>query len=249
MYELTPAALLALWEQGQDQPPLGRALMLLQATQPAVALDQLLNLSIGRRDDLLLSLYEWLFGDHLAGLLACPSCAERIELDFRIQEIRTLAQPVPLGEIEEEGISLQVANYSMRFRVPNSADLVAIADLPAHMDRRLALFNRCILDATGEQGVLPPEELPAAVQAAIVGSMAQADPQADVQLALTCPACAHQWLATFDIVSFLWAELTAWAYTMLRTVHLLASAYGWREADILAMSPRRRQAYLDLLGA
>lgn len=249
MYELTPAILLALWEQGQDQPPLGRALVLLQATQPEVPLDQLLNLSIGRRDDLLLTLYEWLFGDQVVGLTACPNCAEPVELSFRTLEVRTMAQPPPLGSVEGQEMSLQVAEHTVRFRVPNSADLVAIANLPAHIDRRQALFNRCILAANKKQDVASPEELPAAVQAAVISSMAQADSQADVQLELACPACAHQWLATFDIVSFLWAELTAWAQTILRTVHLLASAYGWREADILALSPRRRQAYLDLIGA
>ena len=77
--------------------------------------------------------------------------------------------------------------------------------------------------------------------------MAEADPQADIQLALSCPACGHQWLSTFDIVSFFWSEINAWAYRILREVHILASAYGWREADILAMSPYRRQLYLEMV--
>jgi hypothetical protein len=77
--------------------------------------------------------------------------------------------------------------------------------------------------------------------------MVQADPQADVQLALTCPACGHQWEATFDIASFFWSEIDSWAHRILREVHTLASAYGWREADILAMSPQRRQLYLEMV--
>lgn len=32
---------------------------------------------------------------------------------------------------------------------------------------------------------------------------------------------------------------------LLYDVHLLAQAYGWSEASILAMSPKRRQTYLD----
>ena len=39
------------------------------------------------------------------------------------------------------------------------------------------------------------------------------------------------------------------ALRLLGHVHALARAYGWREADILAMSPARRQVYLDLAGA
>ena len=35
---------------------------------------------------------------------------------------------------------------------------------------------------------------------------------------------------------------------LLRQVHTLAMAYGWREIDILSMSALRRQVYLEMLG-
>ena len=38
------------------------------------------------------------------------------------------------------------------------------------------------------------------------------------------------------------------ATRLLGEVHTLARAYHWREAEILAMSSRRRQAYLELAG-
>ena len=40
----------------------------------------------------------------------------------------------------------------------------------------------------------------------------------------------------------------AWALRTLAEVHRLASAYGWREQDILALSPARRQLYLGMVG-
>jgi len=88
--------------------------------------------------------------------------------------------------------------------------------------------------------------LPADLQAEIGAAMAAADPQADLQLALACPQCAHRWQPVFDIARFLWQELHAWALRTLRDVDTLAHAYHWAEADILALSPRRRQAYLEL---
>jgi hypothetical protein len=87
-----------------------------------------------------------------------------------------------------------------------------------------------------------------AVVSLIAEGMAQADPQAMVQLSLTCPACGQRWLAAFDIAAYLWAEVDDWAKRTLRDVHVLASAYSWREADILALSPTRRRLYLDLIG-
>ena len=77
--------------------------------------------------------------------------------------------------------------------------------------------------------------------------MAQADPQADVQLALSCPVCGHKWQTAFDIVSFFWSEINAWAARILREVHILAWGYGWREADILALRPWRREVYLEMV--
>jgi hypothetical protein len=35
----------------------------------------------------------------------------------------------------------------------------------------------------------------------------------------------------------------------LREVHVLASANGWSEAEILALSPQRRQRYLEIVTA
>jgi hypothetical protein len=39
--------------------------------------------------------------------------------------------------------------------------------------------------------------------------------------------------------------VAARAQRLLMEVHLLARAYSWRESDILAMSPARRNAYLQ----
>jgi hypothetical protein len=91
--------------------------------------------------------------------------------------------------------------------------------------------------------------LPESVVSAMAEQMAQADAPADIQLALTCPVCGQHWQAIFDIVSFFWSEIDAWAYRTLRDVHCLAAAYGWREADILALSPWRRQFYLEMVQA
>jgi hypothetical protein len=79
--------------------------------------------------------------------------------------------------------------------------------------------------------------------------MAELDPLADVQLALTCPECEAEELVTLDIARFFWNEVDAWAGGVLQQVHALAMAYHWRQDDILALSPRRRQIYLDMLNA
>jgi len=81
----------------------------------------------------------------------------------------------------------------------------------------------------------------------LVTQIAALDPRARIELDLSCANCGHSWQTVFDIAGFLWAEINAWAPRTLRDVHTLARAYGWREADILGMSPRRRQSYLELV--
>src|SRR5258708_7818916 len=72
-------------------------------------------------------------------------------------------------------------------------------------------------------GAAPAGNLPSEVVQAAAARLAEADPGADLRLAVSCPGCGHQWRAVFDIVSFFWSELDAWAGRMLREVHILAS--------------------------
>ena len=241
MRALTAAELLSLWERGLAQPPARRGVLLLGA---ASDLADAKRLSIGQRDARLLELRERLFGSEMTGLAACPACAEKVELQFQVSDIRaTESAETP------DRLVVNLDGVETEFRLPNSIDLDrldATADLAAN--RRL-LLESCLLSARRDGQNVDASELPETVVVAVAQRMAGADPQGDVRLELRCPRCAHEWQAPLDIVTFLWAELHAWALRLLREVHALASAYGWREADILALSPWRRQAYLDLLGA
>ena len=250
MRALSANELLDAWEQGIGQTPARRAMALLAPACPERSPDALARLSIGQRDARLLALREWTFGARLLSLATCPGCGERLELAFDTADIRSPASPEGRGggQSQSEALSLTVDGYEVRFRLPNSLDLEAIAGLDDAAAARRALLQRCLLGAHPGDGGAAAGRLPAAVESAVGETMARADPQADVVLDLACPACDHRWQAVFDIASFFWTELDAWARRTLREVHLLASAYGWREAEILTLSPWRRQAYLEMVG-
>jgi len=233
---------LNVWEHGQAQSLPARALAILAAACPDTPPETLARLNIGQRDACLLTLREWTFGPQLAGLAMCPSCGERLELTCNVADIQA-----PSPDASESTLSLHMAGYEVCFRLPNSLDLMAVAASTDEALPHQQLLERCLL-AVRYQGIEQAiDQLPTDVEQAVGARMAQADPQADVQLALSCPGCRHHWQAPFDIVSFFWNELNAWACRILRDVHTLASAYGWREADILAMSSWRRQVYLEMV--
>jgi len=246
MRALSASQLLDVWERGRAQQSAQRALTLLSAASPQTPLDILAERSIGHRDAALLTLREWTFGSKLASVATCPACSERLEFSFDVTDILVSPDSEPAGVL-----SLSAADYDLRFRLPNSNDLAALTDPGCGGDADTAshrLLERCLLDAQQGGKQQRVDELPADVIDAIVERIAEADPQADVQLALSCPACEHKWKATFDIVTYFWSEIDAWVQRTLREVHSLASAYGWREADILAMSAWRRRFYLQTVG-
>ncbi len=234
MRTLSATELLDAWERGLAQPPLERALTLLAAASPDDAAS-VSALTVGRRDAGLLALRERIFGPRLVSVADCPSCSERLELNFDVDEIRAPASDVP------ETLAVVASEREVRFRLPDSRDLLVLSERGDVAGARELLLQRCLLDDRVDE--LPPDVLDA-----VVTRMAEADPQADVQLDLACPMCGHRWLAVFDIVTFLWSEIHAWAHRTLQDVHRLAKAYGWREPDILALTPWRRQVYLELAG-
>lgn len=245
MRPLSAQELLDAWERGQTEPPVRRTLALLDAACPDSTLDELARESVGRRDGRLMTLREWTFGPRLVSLADCPACGARLETAFDLSEIR--AEETGAGPAEP--LSLAVSGCELTFRLPNSLD---VASLPSGEDLEAArrrLLGRCLLGARGPDGEeVPFDRLPEAALQAVVERMAAADPQGDVEIALACPACGKAWAMAFDIASFFWTEVDAWARVLLDEVHALAAAYCWPEADILALSPWRRRSYLERIG-
>jgi hypothetical protein len=242
MPALTASTLLGAWERALSQSPAQRALTLLQLVGVDLASERLGALTIGQRDAHLLNLRETAFGSQMTGVVACPACSRQLELSFTVSSVRVAPPTDPVGPC-----TLTHADYQVEFRLPNGADVTALTpdlDLSANQRR---LLERCLLSLRCNGKAVPLDELPAELRTAVSDRMAEADPQADLRLSLACPDCGHRWQAPLDILSYLWAEIHAWATRLLRDIHTLASAYGWREADILALSPRRRQAYLEMI--
>ncbi len=226
-----------------SEPPARRALALLAAACPDHSPDEVATLSIGERDWRLLTLREWMFGAQLVSTANCPDCGERLEWTINAADLRVAKQSEASGEL-----SLKLDPYRVRFRLPNTLDLAAVSNCEDTAIAREILFGRCLSATRRGDDEIAVADLPPEVAEAVVKRMAEADPQADMRLDLACPGCGHRWQALFDIESFFWSEISAWAQRILAEVHTLASAYGWRESDILNLSAWRRRFYLDLVG-
>jgi hypothetical protein len=233
MRTVTAQRLLDVWEQGATSGTLARAALLLSVCGQGEP-DSVEQLPIGRRDALLLELRARLFGPEISCVADCPSCSEVLELRLPVAGLLAGApsEATDRGRVEIDGTAVE-------FRLPNSADLAAIADVPDAVDARRRLFDRCLLATPW-----PADDRTIGMVAA---EMSRLDPHADIQIALDCPSCRHHWTSALDILPILWAEVTVWAHRTLRQVHTLASAYGWTEREVLGLSARRRELYIDLV--
>ena len=115
-----------------------------------------------------------------------------------------------------------IDDYLVHFRLPDTLDLMAIGDLSNLDEATRSLLGRCILNASYRGEEIAFDALPEMVHEAALKLMNESDPQADVQLDLSCPECGHNWQAAFDILSYLWEEIDAWALRILNDVHVLA---------------------------
>jgi hypothetical protein len=232
MRALSAADVLRVWEHGQASGLAARAIALLEAANPGDA--GVLDLPIGRRDALLLELRERTFGGRLDAIAACPACRDTIEFEFTTDDVR-MSPPV-----SDDTVRIEAGGHQLAFRLPTTRDLAALPGDMTVDGARHWLLARCAI------GELPSVPLPDDVVETVSGQLGEADPQADVRVELHCPACDHAWSAPFDIVTFFWRELQTYAQRLLREVHVLAARYAWTEADVLALSPLRRRAYLEL---
>jgi hypothetical protein len=243
MHILSAQELVYTWEVGLRQHPLDRALTILMATFPGVSRDTLALLSVGQRDACLLTVRQQLFGSRLASRATCPACLEKIEfvLDAAKMQSEVNNQPVDGRQI------ITVDTCEIQFRLPNSLDQAAIVGCRDTASARTLLLRRCVVQVVLDGVEMSVERLPEALINELTVCMEERDPLAEIRIALDCPACGHHWQVLFDIVSFFWLEMCAQVKRLLREVHILAQAYSWREADILAMSPARRQLYLEMV--
>ena len=235
MQSLSAEKILALWETGQPQHALDRALTILAAATPGASRAALADLPIGERDTRLLKLRGLVFGARAEGFAECPNCAERVEfpLDTTTLEGRAPSRPPdPPTRYETE-----TNGTTIRFHLPTSRDLAEAVTAADHEDALRLLVRRC-----SEQEDLPNQSI-----GVLSRAMLEADPQAEIILRLTCPVCAHEWDLLFDTAEFFWREISAQAQRLLREIDTLARAYGWTEREILSLSAQRRQTYLEML--
>ncbi|HRI17903.1 MAG TPA: hypothetical protein PL196_05215 [Burkholderiaceae bacterium] len=234
-----PQALLSLWERALTLDPAARESLLACCLPPDDSAP-----TLGAQRLRLLSGLQARLGPRLALRARCPSCGEwaafAIDLDAVVRGLHAAdAGPHEIAH----------GDWRLRYRLPTPADIESATtdeDVERFVQR---LLQRCVQDASHAAQPAAVAALPAEVVAALSAAMEALDPAAAIDFRVACPACAFEWAAPFDPGDALWSLLQGDAERLLVEVDMLARRHGWSETEILALSPARRAAYLQLARA
>lgn len=237
--------MLDVWEQTRLRTPAEKPLALLEAVATATG-DDPRTWPLGIRDRRLLELrLQWL-GPHVELRIDCPNCTEALELTVDGRELlSTYADPGSFGETLPAEVSL--GDLTVRLRPVTGGDLVRAGHAPDAAEAELRLLEACVLEARRDDEPVPMAALTDEDRTALADALKELDPHAEILLDLSCAACGHAFREPFDVASCVIEEMDNHGARLLEQVAALARGYGWREADVLAMSPQRRRAYLELL--
>jgi ribosomal protein L37E len=233
---------LVAWERGLMTRPAERAAILLETLTSAEA-DEVSAMTLGRRDESLLALRRSLFGPQLSAHMQCRSCGERMHAEFHVGQLLEALHPAQADVTWREG------STEVSLRSPTVADLRAASGAADVESAWQIVIRRCVTFAESsgrrvEAGELSPEVLERA------GTLLEeAGAKAHQVIEVACAACGRAHDYALDVAAFLWEEIQIEARRLLHEVARLSRGYGWREADVLAMSAIRRRAYLEMLPA
>lgn len=243
--------LVELWERALPASPAGRSAEILRAFRgglahglahglaPSGAVE---SLSLGERDRELLRIRRALFGDRFSAVMACSACGERLQMEFSAADMEAGRAEGTSNELTyvHEGVSLTM-------RAPTVADLFAASAAADAEAAGQIIVRRCIQSAERSGAPLEADGFSPDLLEGAAAQLDRFESHSRFTLEMQCPSCGRTEDHVLDIGNYLWSELQTEVMRALREVTQLARGYGWREADILAMTPLRRRLYLGML--
>jgi hypothetical protein len=187
-------------------------------------------------------MYRALYGDTIEATVRCAACDTVLEFETTIAAL--FGADGGAG-VQPGAFSIGSEGYQLTLRPLRWGDVAALPSSPVLA--REQVLRRCILDAHRDGRAVDVAMLPSSVRDAISEALSSADPLAEVVIALECAGCGAENGVPFDIGTFLWEALERSVAQTLADVHVLASAYGWSEREILALPERRRRRYLEFV--
>jgi hypothetical protein len=192
---------------------------------------------VGDREFLILKLRQITKGSRLHVALRCPleACGKDLEISLALDAI-----PIEERAVHGRIFSRELDAGRIEFRLPTGEDQESLA---ARSDRAAAvseLLARCTLAV--------PMPLTMAEAAPLVEeAIERSAPRVDLEVEARCPECGHAFASMLDLAWLALSDLAGDPADIWHDVHILAWNYHWPESEILALTPRARRRYIDLI--
>ncbi|UCD64467.1 MAG: hypothetical protein JSW34_03265 [Candidatus Zixiibacteriota bacterium] len=160
----------------------------------------------------------------------CRYCGEQTSVELLIPDLKKL-EPEGRDSIEVD---------SFRFRHPTGRDqaLWLGADFKSVEEATVPIAQTLCESPL-------PEDRQLVERASVI--LQENDPLVAFRVDFVCPSCGEKQRAALDLQRLCLNILRSIQEGAFRAIHRLAAAYGWTEAEILRLSPRRRERYLRLI--
>lgn len=203
------------------------------------------DLTVGKRIEGLLNLIAS-ESSEIEIALVCPNgnCAERLQIDFSLDEVAALQQHAQV----DEHLSISVDDKVFVFRRPTATDQLAWLKNNFTDETAIVKAMMATLAIPGTDGAsfLDGTILPEHAQT-IEQCLDEHDPLVNFNLKIVCPYCTTESTVALDLEELSIRSLRQAQSRLLASVHRLAQRYHWSEQEIFSVPYWRRVHYLSLL--
>lgn len=198
-----------------------------------------IDLSIGKRIELLLLLAFGAEGSIVPLLFTCSSCSEELEIELELAEISNLQR----SSDEFEMINVRLDEQTISFRKPTGRDQEIWAEtiFRDEKDASREMIDSLTDDPESLRDLAPDAFLE------IENALDEADPLVNFSCVITCEVCGVQAEHDVDLLEIALEKLWSAQNELLLMVHRLASRYHWSEKEIFAIPHVRRLQYLSFI--
>jgi hypothetical protein len=177
--------------------------------------------------------------DALPVALRCPAaeCGKTLEVNLPFDRL-------PTGTSEDVTVDVPLASGNVvRLRRPTGSDQQTwrTQTFRTQRDALAGIVATLTVSATNplDDDALAP----------LSAAMESFDPLTAFRVSTECPYCGEHATILVDLEAEALRHLASHRRALLLQIHALATQYGWSEAAILAVPPRRRARYLQLIEA
>jgi hypothetical protein len=165
-----------------------------------------------------------------------PACRQAIEIDVSVAEVIERA-----GGVAEGPIHASAGGASLRLRRPTGADQAGWLEQAFGDEEEActAILRSLIVEA--------PAALPPGWQSAAEAKLDAADPLVRFNISVVCPDCETESDLDVPLTAVALERLKRAQTALIESVHVLAAHYGWSEAQVVSLSPWRREGYVSLV--